>query len=105
MKQVEEHAGIHEQWASISARYLWAVSSNCLTVTAVTFDPHTEATSYQISLPSEQIGEDREGEEEKEGGNEESKRYHLFHLILTTTFMSKQKIQSIDYEMEVTKEK
>lgn len=33
------------------------------------------------------------------------KSYRLFHLILTATFMSKQKIQSIDYETEVTKEK
>lgn len=53
---------------SISARYLWAVSSNCLTVTAVIFDPHTEATSYQISLPSEQTGEDREREKKRKKG-------------------------------------
>lgn len=50
------------------------VSSNGLTVTAVTFDPHTEANSYQIPLPSEQAGEDRERDKKKEGGNEERQK-------------------------------
>lgn len=62
-------------------------------------------TAIKSHSPVSKLGKTERGIRRKKGAMKKGKSYRLFHLILTATFMSKQKIQSIDYETEVTKEK